>query len=110
MIYNPIPKLRKASQPPESRPGATSDSDRAKRPPLCEVSTDQEPTPGDRVDDLGSFGNRLENWAELSSAANCLFGKLTDADAWAAIMPEEETESLWGVRSQPRHCLPSVDE
>jgi hypothetical protein len=44
------------------------------------------------------------------SVENCLFGKLTYADAWAAIMPEEETESLGGVRSQRRRCLPSVDE
>ena len=44
------------------------------------------------------------------SVENCLFGKLTDADAWAAIMPEEETESLGGVRSQWRRCLASVDE
>lgn len=41
---------------------------------------------------------------------NCLFGKLTDVDAWAATMPEEETQSLRGVRSQRRRCLRSVDE
>ena len=34
----------------------------------------------------------------------------TDADAWAAITPEEETESLGVVRSQQRRCFPSVDE
>jgi hypothetical protein len=54
---NPIPKLRKASQPPLSYPGATADSDRAKRPPLAEPSaTDQELNPGDRVEGLGNFG------------------------------------------------------
>jgi hypothetical protein len=54
---NPIPKLRKASQPPLSYPGATADSDRSKRPPLAEPSaTDQELTPGDRVEGLGDFG------------------------------------------------------
>jgi hypothetical protein len=53
----PIPKLHKASQPPLSYPGATPDSDRAKKPPLAEpAATDQELTPGDRVEGLGNFG------------------------------------------------------
>ena len=56
-ITNPIPRLRKAPQPPLSRPGATPDSDRAKKPPLVEASTtDQELNPGDRVEGLGNFG------------------------------------------------------
>jgi hypothetical protein len=51
------PKLRKAPQPPLSRPGATPDSDRAKRPPLGERNVAQEElTPGDRVEGLGNFG------------------------------------------------------
>jgi hypothetical protein len=33
---NPIPKLRKAPQPPLSHPGATPDSDRARKPSLAE--------------------------------------------------------------------------
>jgi hypothetical protein len=53
----PIPKLYKAPQPPLSHPGATPDSDRAKRPSLAEPpATDQELTPGDRVEGLGNFG------------------------------------------------------
>ena len=53
----PIPKLRKAPQPPLSHAGAIADSDRAKRPPLSEPSaTGQELTPGDRVEGLGNFG------------------------------------------------------
>ena len=53
----PIPKLNKAPQPPLSYPGATPDSDRAKKPSLAEPSaTSQEPTPGDRVEGLGDFG------------------------------------------------------
>jgi hypothetical protein len=53
----PVPKLRKASQPPLSHLGATPDSDRAKRPPLSEPSaTGLELTPGDRVEGLGNFG------------------------------------------------------
>ena len=53
----PIPKLRKAAQPPLSYPGSTADSDRAKRPPLAEPSaTGQELNPGDRVEGLGDFG------------------------------------------------------
>ena len=56
-MTKPIPKLRKAPQPPLSRPGATPDSDRAKKPPLTEPpSTDQEHVPGDRVEGLGNFG------------------------------------------------------
>ena len=47
---SPIPKLDKALQPPLSYPGATPDSDRAKRPPLAVLSTtDEELIPGDRV-------------------------------------------------------------
>ena len=54
---NPIPKLRRASQPPLSHPGSIPDSDRAKKPPLAEpAATDQELNPGDRVEGLGDFG------------------------------------------------------
>ncbi len=57
IIKKPIPKLRKAPQPPLSHAGAIPDSDRAKRPPLSEPSaTGQELTPGDRVEGLGNFG------------------------------------------------------
>jgi hypothetical protein len=57
ITIKPIPKLRKASQPPLSHPGAIPDSDRAKRPPLAEPSaTDQKLNPGDRVEGLGNFG------------------------------------------------------
>jgi hypothetical protein len=53
----PIPKLRKAPQPPLSHPGAIPDSDRAKRPPLSRPSaSDHELNPGDRVEGLGNFG------------------------------------------------------
>ena len=51
------PKLRKAPQPPLSYPGATADSDRAKKPSLSEFfATDQELNPRDRVEGLGTFG------------------------------------------------------
>src|ERR1700686_331094 len=54
---NPIQNLRQAPQPPLSYPGATPDSDRAKKPRLAEPSaTDQELNPGDRVEGLGNFG------------------------------------------------------
>ena len=53
----PIPKLHKAPQPPLSRPGAAPDSDRARKPPLADpAATDQELSPGDRVEGLGNFG------------------------------------------------------
>jgi hypothetical protein len=56
-INHPIRKLRKVPQPPLSRPGATPDSDRAKRPPLSEPpATYQQLSPGDRVEGLGNFG------------------------------------------------------
>jgi hypothetical protein len=53
----PIPKLRRASQPPLSHAGAIPDSDRAKKPSLADpAATDQELSPGDRVEGLGNFG------------------------------------------------------
>jgi hypothetical protein len=53
----PVPKLRRAPQPPLSYPGATPDADRAKKPSLAEApATDQELIPGDRVEGLGNFG------------------------------------------------------
>jgi hypothetical protein len=53
----PIPKLRRAPQPPLSYAGAVPDSDRAKKPPLCELAASgQELSPGDRVEGLGNFG------------------------------------------------------
>jgi hypothetical protein len=55
--HKPAPKLRKAPQPPLSHPGAVPDSDRAKGPALSEPpATDQELSPGDRVEGLGDFG------------------------------------------------------
>ena len=52
-----IPGLRGVPQPPLSYPGATPDSERAKKPPLVEPSaTGQELNPGDRVEGVGTFG------------------------------------------------------
>jgi hypothetical protein len=49
--------LPKAVEPPLDHPGATADSDRAKRPALAEPSaTEQALNPGDRVAGLGDFG------------------------------------------------------
>jgi hypothetical protein len=57
LIDKPIPKLRKAPQPPLTYPGAIPDSDRAKKPSLAEpAATDQDLNPGDRVEGLGNFG------------------------------------------------------
>jgi hypothetical protein len=56
-INKPIPKLRKAAQPPLSYPGGIPDSDRAKRPPLAQpTGGGQTLIPGDRVEGLGNFG------------------------------------------------------
>jgi hypothetical protein len=52
-----IPKLRNAPQPPLSYPGATPDSNRAKKPPLADPpAADEKLSPGDRVEGLGNFG------------------------------------------------------
>ena len=57
IVNKPVSKLRKASQPPLSYPGATPDSDRAKKPALAEPpASDSELTTGDRVEGLGTFG------------------------------------------------------
>ena len=54
---NRTAKLRRASQPPLAYPGATPDSDRAKKPSLAEPRPgDSELNPGDRVEGLGNFG------------------------------------------------------
>jgi hypothetical protein len=54
---NTTPKLRKAAQPPLSHPGATPDSDRARKPSLVQPPPQQsEINPGDRVEELGNFG------------------------------------------------------
>ena len=64
-----IPKLREASQPPLSYPGAAADSDRAKRPPLAEPpATDQELNPGDRVEGLGTFGKPTGEFGTVEEA------------------------------------------
>src|ERR1035438_6465427 len=50
-------QLPKAPQPPLSYPGATPDSDCAKKPPLSEPSApDSELNPGDRVEGWANFG------------------------------------------------------
>ena len=69
IINNPIPKLRKAPQPPLSHPGATPDSDRAKKPRLAEpAATDEELNPGDRVEGLGNFGRPTGEFGTVERA------------------------------------------
>jgi hypothetical protein len=59
---SPIPKLHKAPQPPLSHPGATPDSDRARKPRLTEPSaTDQELNPEIAWRVWGTSESRLEN-------------------------------------------------
>jgi hypothetical protein len=56
-VGKPLPKLRKAPQPPLAYPGAAPDSERAARPALVTPqAADQELDPGDRVEQLGNFG------------------------------------------------------
>jgi hypothetical protein len=65
----PAPKLRKTPQPPLSHAGAIPDSDRARRPPLSEPSaTNQELTPGDRVEGLGNFGKPTGEFGTVERA------------------------------------------
>ena len=66
---NSIPKLPKAPQPPLSHPGATPDSDRAKRPSLAQPAAgEQELTPGDRVEGLGTFGKPTGEFGTVERA------------------------------------------
>jgi hypothetical protein len=69
MEHKPIPKLHSALQPPLSYPGATPDSDRAKKPPLADPSAaDQELAPGDRVEGLGDFGKPTGEFGTVEQA------------------------------------------
>jgi hypothetical protein len=66
---NPIAKLHKAPQPPLSHPGATPDSDRARKPPLIEPSaTGEELSPGERVEGLGDFGKPTGEFGTVQQA------------------------------------------
>jgi hypothetical protein len=55
-MNHPAPKLGRVPQPPLSHPGASPDSDRAKRPRLAEPPFVAQLIPGDRVEGLGNFG------------------------------------------------------
>ena len=69
IIKDPIPALPKSQQPPLSYPGATPDSDRAKRPRLADPSVaDQELNPGDRVEGLGNFGKPTGEFGTVERA------------------------------------------
>jgi hypothetical protein len=64
-----IRELPKAPQPPFSYPGATPDSDRAKKPPLSEPpATGQELNPGDRFEGLGNFGKPTGEFGTVEQA------------------------------------------
>jgi hypothetical protein len=64
-----MPKLRKASQPPLSYPGAAADSDRAKKPRLAEPpANDQDLKRGDRVEGLGNFGKPTGEFGTVEQA------------------------------------------
>jgi hypothetical protein len=68
-LNKPMPKLRKAAQPPLSHSGATPDEDRAKRPSLSEPSaTGEELTSGDRVEGLGNFGQPTGEFGTVERA------------------------------------------
>lgn len=69
VVKNRKPKLRKASQPPLSHPGAIPDSHRARKPRLSEpVATDEELKPGDRVEGLGDFGKPTGEFGTVERA------------------------------------------
>ena len=64
-----IPKLHKAPEPPLSYPGATPDSDRAKKPSLTDpAATGQGLSPGDRVEGLGDFGKPTGRFGTVEQA------------------------------------------
>ncbi len=65
----PVRPLPKAPQPPLSHPGATPDSERAKRPPLdTPPATGEELTPGNRVEGLGNFGKPTGEFGTVKQA------------------------------------------
>ena len=69
MANKRVVKLNKAAQPPLSYPGATPDSDRARKPRLVEPSaTGPELNPGDRVEGLGNFGKPTGEFGTVEQA------------------------------------------
>ena len=69
LTNKPAPKLQKAAQPPLSYPGATPDSDRARKPPLAEPAANgKELIPGDRVEGLGNFGRPTGEFGTVQQA------------------------------------------
>jgi hypothetical protein len=69
MTNKRVVKLNKAAQPPLSYPGATPDSDRARKPRLVEPSaTGPELNPGDRVEGLGNFGKPTGEFGTVEQA------------------------------------------
>ena len=69
IIKSPTATLGKAPQPPLSHPGATPESDRAKKPPLVEPSAAlEELKPGDRVEGLGEFGKPTGEFGTVEQA------------------------------------------
>jgi hypothetical protein len=65
--------LPRSSQPPLSYPGATPDSDRAKKPPLAEpTDTGEELIPGDRVEGLGDFGKPTGEFGTVEKTGSVL--------------------------------------
>ena len=98
---NPIPKLRRASQPPLSRPGSISDSDRAKKPPLAEpAATDQELNPGDRVEGLGDFGKPTGEFGTVEQANEDDAVVKWDDDGRTQTPPAVAQEGLDGIKAR----------
>jgi hypothetical protein len=65
----PIRKLHKVPEPPLSHPGATPDSDRARKPSLvAPPASNQELNPGDRVEGLGNFGKPTGEFGTVERA------------------------------------------
>jgi hypothetical protein len=65
----PIPKLRKASQPPLSHPGATPDADRARKPALAgPLPTTRNAVPEITVEGLGDFGKPTGEFTTVEQA------------------------------------------
>ena len=104
-IRRPIPKLRKAPQPPLSRPGATPDSDRAKKPHLTEPFAYVSPQGGGGGSvlangpavgeweplDLISFGNNRIAFRTITGhflSCDTNAGNLLSAATWLTLLPE----------------------
>jgi hypothetical protein len=95
-VKHSIRALRRRPTPPLSYPGATPDSDRAKKPALtAPPAIGDELHPGNRVEGLGSFGKTTGE-----------FGTVKQANEEDAIVKWDDDSRTW--LQQPRPAASQV--